>query len=75
MNPSDENGKPGRKPVLDDAERREICAILGIGETRRMAAQYVGSSVDTVVRTALRSPPQQTVPAKVVKRKMGAQET
>jgi hypothetical protein len=56
MDTSDENSKPGRKPVLDDAKRREICAILAIGGTRRMAAHYVGCSVDTVGRTALRDP-------------------
>ena len=44
MDISDENSKPGRKPVLDDAKRREICAILAIGGTRRMAARYVGSA-------------------------------
>ena len=35
MDTSDENSKPGRKPVLDDAKRREICAILAIGPARR----------------------------------------
>ncbi len=56
MDTSDENSKPGRKPLLDDAKRREICAILAIGGTRRMAAHYVGCSVDTVGRAALRDP-------------------
>jgi hypothetical protein len=89
MDTSDENSKPGRKPGLDDAKRREICAILAIGGTRRMAAHYVGCSVDTVGRTALCDPafaaqirrsktPGATGSAsarRAPKRKMEAQET
>jgi len=40
--------------MLDELKMREICAILAIGGTRRVAAAYVGCSVDTIRRTALR---------------------
>ncbi len=43
-----------RKPLLDDAKQREICAILSVGGTRSVAAKYVGCCVDTIRRTALR---------------------
>jgi len=42
--------------MLDDVKRREICAILAIGGSRTMAACYVGCSLDTIARTALRDP-------------------
>src|SRR5205807_1961940 len=53
---SGENSKPGRKPVLDEAKRSEICAIIATGGTRTMAARYVGCSLDTITRTADRDP-------------------
>ena len=37
-----QNSRPGRKPLLDEAKRREICEILAIGGTRTLAAAYVG---------------------------------
>ncbi|HEY2838461.1 MAG TPA: hypothetical protein VGJ26_04905 [Pirellulales bacterium] len=45
---------PVKKPLLDETKQREICAILAIGGTRRVAAMYVGCSVSTIARTALR---------------------
>lgn len=47
--------KVGRPPVLDEAKRREICAILAVGCSRRTAAFYVDCSVNTIRRTALRN--------------------
>jgi hypothetical protein len=40
--------------VLDDAKRREIVAILSVGCSQRTAAKYVGCTVQTIHRTALR---------------------
>lgn len=44
----------GRRPVLDDAKQREICAVLSMGGTRTLAARYVGCHVGTIRNTALR---------------------
>ena len=49
-----QNSRPGRKPLLDEAKRREICEVLAVGGTRTMAAAYVGCSLDTIARTAQR---------------------
>src|SRR5579859_1116455 len=49
-----QNSRPGRKPLLDEAKRRQICEILEIGGTRTMAAAYVGCSLDTIARAAKR---------------------
>ena len=54
MLPHNQNSRPGRKPLLDEAKRREICEILAVGGTRTMAAAYVGCSLDTIARTAQR---------------------
>jgi len=48
--------KCGRKPVLDKVKRAEILAILAVGCSRTVAAQYVGCSVSTIGRTADRDP-------------------
>ncbi|HEY5312092.1 MAG TPA: hypothetical protein VIK18_06215 [Pirellulales bacterium] len=48
--------KCGRRPVLDDAKRREICAVLSMGGSRRLAARYVGCSPATISNTAERDP-------------------
>jgi len=48
--------KRGRKPVLDGYKRREILAILGVGCSRRVAADYVGCAVSTIQNTADRDP-------------------
>ena len=49
-----QNSRPGRKPLLDEAKRREICKVLAVGGTRTMAAAYVGCSLDTIARAAKR---------------------
>jgi len=41
---------------LDETKKREVFAILTVGGTRLMAAQYVGCHVETIRRTALRDP-------------------
>jgi hypothetical protein len=46
--------KKGRPPVLDDAKRREICAILAMGGNRETAARYVGCHRTTIAKTAER---------------------
>ena len=46
--------KRGRRPVLDQKKKQTICAILGVGGNRRLAAQYVGCSPKTIRRTAER---------------------
>ncbi len=47
-------GKRGRPPVLDEAKRREILAIITVGCSRTMAATYVGCAVSTIQNTAER---------------------
>jgi hypothetical protein len=46
----------GRPLVLDDMKRREICAIVGVGCSQNMAAQYVGCSPSTITNQAERDP-------------------
>ena len=41
---------------LDETKKREVFAILTVGGTRFMAAQYVGCHVETIRNTALRDP-------------------
>ena len=48
--------KLGRPPVLDDAKRREIVAILAVGASRRAAARYVGCAPSTIGYTAAHDP-------------------
>ena len=48
--------KPGRPPVLDETKRREICAVLSMGGSRRLAARYVGCAPTTIMNTAERDP-------------------
>jgi hypothetical protein len=45
---------PGRPPVLDDANRRLLCALLTAGCSRAEAARYAGCTVNTLRRTAAR---------------------
>lgn len=47
----------GRPPVLDDAKKREICAILAVGCNRETAARYVGCHPHTIRNTAHREAP------------------
>ncbi|MBS0207798.1 MAG: hypothetical protein JSS27_02490 [Planctomycetes bacterium] len=42
------------RTILDEVKRREICAIVSVGATRTVAARYVGCSVVTIRRAALR---------------------
>jgi hypothetical protein len=48
--------KCGRRPVLDDNKRREVCAILSMGGSRRLAARYVCCAPKTIRNTAERDP-------------------
>lgn len=47
---------PGRNHFLDDAKRREICALVAYGCTLQSAAKHVGCSRGTVHREACRNP-------------------
>jgi hypothetical protein len=47
---------PGRPRVLDDAKRREICALIAGGCGLREAASYVDCSITTIRREAERNP-------------------
>ena len=48
--------KRGRKPILDDQKRARVIAILRVGCSRRMAAEYVHCSPSTIQNTADRDP-------------------
>ena len=48
--------KPGRPPILDDAKRKQICAILQVGGTIATAADVVRCCPRTVYNTARRDP-------------------
>lgn len=48
--------KCGRPPVLDREKRAQIVAIIGVGCSQNVAAQYVGCSPSTIQRTAERDP-------------------
>ncbi|MEN6405529.1 MAG: hypothetical protein ABFC77_03560 [Thermoguttaceae bacterium] len=48
--------KRGRPPVLDDGKRREVLAILSVGCSQAVAAQYVGCAPTTIQNTAERDP-------------------
>ncbi len=41
-----------RKPKLDKERFNEVCTIIAVGGSRKLAARYVGCSVDTIRRTA-----------------------
>ena len=49
-------GQRGRPPVLDDAKKREILAILSVGCSQRTAVRYVGCNASTIRNTAQRDP-------------------
>lgn len=51
-----QRSEAGRPPVLDDAKKGEICAILAVGCSRATAARYVGCHPDTIRNTAQRDP-------------------
>ncbi len=42
------------KPILDATKRAQICAILTVGGTKRLAAKFVGCSTQTIYNTAQR---------------------
>jgi len=46
---------PGRPRMLDEMNRREICALVSAGDSLAGAAQYVGCSVRTIRREAERN--------------------
>ena len=48
--------KRGRRPFLTEGKQREIAAILSVGCSQSVAAQYVGCAVSTIQRTAERDP-------------------
>ena len=50
-------GRVGRRPVLDEGKRGKILAILSVGCSQSVAAEYVGCAVSTIQRTAERDPP------------------
>jgi hypothetical protein len=45
---------PRSRPLLDEGKMREICAIMTVGGTQRMAADYVGCHAKTIRNTAKR---------------------
>lgn len=45
-----------RPSILDDAKRRDVCALVAIGCTREVAAAYVGCSRRTIYDAARRDP-------------------
>ena len=49
-------GRVGRRPVLDEGKRGQILAILSVGCSQSVAAEYVGCAVSTIQRTAERDP-------------------
>ena len=49
-------GKRGRPAALDNGKRREILAILSVGCSQAVAAQYVDCAPSTIQRTADRDP-------------------
>jgi hypothetical protein len=49
-------GIMGRPRALNDAQRREVCALIATGCGFRTAADYVGCSPSTIRREALRNP-------------------
>src|SRR4051812_33883442 len=49
-------GTMGRPCALNDAQRREVCALIATGCGFRTAADYVGCSPSTIRREALRNP-------------------
>ena len=42
--------------MLDDSQQHEICTILALGGTRRMAAEYVGCHIEAIRATAQFNP-------------------
>lgn len=49
-------GQLARRPALDATKRKQVVAILGVGCSQSVAAEYVGCSRSTIQRTAERDP-------------------
>lgn len=49
-------GKRGRPAVLDNDKRGQIAAIISVGCSQNVAAEYVGCSPTTIRKTAERDP-------------------
>jgi hypothetical protein len=54
--PPEKTPGPGRPRALDDAKRREICALVAGGCGLREAARYVRCGINTIRREAERNP-------------------
>jgi hypothetical protein len=48
--------KKPRKPVFDKDKQREVCAIVAVGCSRAVAAQYVGCDIRAIRRRVLVDP-------------------
>ncbi len=48
--------KAGRPRALDEAKKREVCALLSAGASMRYAGRYVGCSAKTIHNEARRDP-------------------
>lgn len=48
--------KPGRPKVLDEEMQKTVCGAIGIGCSRRTAADYAGCSVKLIRRTEKKLP-------------------
>ena len=48
--------KAGRPRALDEAKKREVCALLSAGASMRYAGRYVGCSAKTIRNEARRDP-------------------
>jgi hypothetical protein len=52
----DDDGKPGPKPLLDDAGKEQVCMYLTVGLSRALTARELGVSTSTLSRTIKRDP-------------------
>lgn len=52
---SNPNRAPGRRRALDEAKRREVCALISAGCGMEGAARYVGCAPSTIRREAIRN--------------------
>src|SRR4051794_11933471 len=56
LTPPEKTTSRGRPRTLDDAKRREICALVAGGCGLREAARYVRCNINTIHREAERNP-------------------
>ncbi len=54
--PTAASKKPGRPRVLDEAKKREICALVAAGASITRASRYVGCSDETIANEKRRDP-------------------